>query len=574
LPGVDEKNMHDEVRRRMLSEDYADLLITYNGNLRVFEAFEDAAVHIINFFNAVVHVPVSQITNDVIVKYGYSVMPALYGLVSQSSLEASGIFRLRSIPNFNLRGQGVLIGIIDSGIDYTNQAFRNADGTTRIAAIWDQTIQSDRYPAFTYYGTEYTRDEINEALRNENPLSVVPTTDEIGHGTMIAGIAAGSEIPDSNFSGVAPEAELVVVKLKQAKRYLRDFFLISEGVPCYESIDILFGLEYLRLTAIALNRPIVVCMSVNTSFGPHDGRDVLTSYLSLISRNIGFGVIIAAGNEGNARRHYFGRIDESTGYDIVELSVGENERGFTMELWGSPPGLYSVDIQSPSGEYIPRIVPRLDESREISFIFEQTTIYLDYQLIEDQSGDELILFRFVNPAAGIWRIRVYGENRGESSFHIWLPMEGFISDNTFFIRSDPYTTILNLATGRYPIAVTAYNDTDDSLYLNASRGYTRTGVIKPEIAAPGVNIIAPSINNSFVEVTGTSAAAAHTAGVTALLFEWAIVRGNQPMLNTLDLKILMIRGARRELDVAYPNREWGYGILDVYNIFDSLRRNV
>ena len=566
--------MTAEERSRMTSEDYADLFITYNGNMRVFDAFENATVHIINFFHAVVHVPVSQVTNEIIYRYGYSVMPALYGLVSQSSQEASGIFRLRSIPTFNLRGQGVLIGIIDTGIDYTNPAFRNADGTTRIAAIWDQTIESDNFPSFTLYGTEYTREQINEALRSEEPLSIVPTTDEIGHGTMVAGIAAGNEIPGNNFVGVAPDAELVVVKLKQAKRYLRDFFLIREGTPCYESIDILFALEYLRLTAIALNRPIAVCISVNTSFGPHDGRDAITSYLSLISRNVGFGVVIAAGNEGNARRHYFGRINDNTGYDMVELYVGENETGFTMELWGNPPGLYSVDIQSPSGEYIPRIIPRLDEVREISFIFEQTVIYLDYQMIEDQSGDELILFRFVNPAAGIWRIKVYGVIQVDSSFHIWLPMEGFISDNTFFIRSDPYTTILNLGNGRYPITVTAYNDADDSLYPDASRGFTRTGVIKPEIAAPGVNIIAPSIDNSFVEVTGTSAAAAHTAGVAALLFEWAIVRGNQPLLNTLDMKILMIRGARRQMDLAYPNRDWGYGILDVYNIFDSLRRNI
>lgn len=566
--------MTAEERSRMTSEDYADLFITYNGNMRVFDAFENATVHIINFFYAVVHIPVSQVTNEIIYRYGYSVMPTLYGLVSQSSLEASGIFRLRSIPTFNLRGQGVLIGIIDTGIDYTNPAFRNADGTTRIAAIWDQTIESDNFPSFTLYGTEYTREQINEALRSEEPLSIVPTTDEIGHGTMVAGIAAGNEIPGSNFVGVAPEAELVVVKLKQAKKYLRDFFLIREGAPCYESIDILFALEYLRLTAIALNRPIAVCISVNTSFGPHDGRDALTSYLSLISRNAGFGVVIAAGNEGNARRHYFGRINDNTGYDMVELYVGENETGFTMELWGNPPGLYSVDIQSPSGEYIPRIIPRLDEVQEISFIFEQTVIYLDYKMIEDQSGDELILFRFVNPAAGIWRIKVYGVIQVDSSFHIWLPMEGFISDNTFFIRSDPYTTILNLGNGRYPITVTAYNDADDSLYPDASRGFTRTGVIKPEIAAPGVNIIAPSIDNSFVEVTGTSAAAAHTAGVAALLFEWAIVRGNQPLLNTLDMKILMIRGARRQMDLAYPNRDWGYGILDVYNIFDSLRRNI
>lgn len=561
-------------RGRMISEDYADLLITYDGNLNILNGFQNSTVHIINFFDAVVHVPVSQIDDEVILRYGYSVMPTLYGLVSQSSLEASGIFRLRSIPNFNLRGQGVLIGLIDTGIDYGNPAFLNEDGSTRIAAIWDQTIESENYPSYTMYGTEYSREQINEALRSENPLAIVPSADEIGHGTMVAGIAAGKEVPGSNFvGGVAPDADLLVVKLKQAKKYLRDFFLIQEDVPCYESIDILFAIEYLKLTAIALNRPIAVCISVNTSFGPHDGRDILTAYISLQSRNTGFGVVIAAGNEGNSRRHYFGRVNETTGYDTVELSVGENERGFTMELWGNPPGLYSIDIQSPSGEYIPRILPRLDEFRDISFIFEQTVIFLDYQLIESQSGDQLILFRFKNPAAGIWRIRVYSEERVGAGFHIWLPMEGFISDNTFFIRSDPYTTVLSLGTGRYPITVTAYNDADDSLYINASRGFTRTGVIKPEIAAPGVNILTPSLNNSFAEITGTSAAAAHTTGIAALLFEWAIVRGNQPFLNTLDMKIFMIRGARRNLELVYPNRDWGYGILDVYNIFDSLRRN-
>jgi hypothetical protein len=150
-------------------------------------------------------------------------------------------------------------------------------------------------------------------------------------------------------------------------------------------------------------------------------------------------------------------------------------------------------------------------------------------------------------------------------------MEGFISDNTFFVKSNPYTTILALGNARVPITVTAYNTEDDSLYIEASRGYTRIGIIKPDIAAPGVNILSPGPNQNFVEVTGTSAAAAHTAGVAAMLLEWGIVKGNQPSMNTLDMKIFMIRGARRNIDLKYPNRDWGYGILDVYNIFDSLR---
>jgi subtilisin family serine protease len=556
---------------RIYSEDYADLLINYSGDRNILNQFQNATIHIINFFYAVVHIPVSEITGTIIVQQGYSVLPSLFGLISEASLEASGIIRLRNIPNFNLRGQGVLVGVIDSGIDYQNSIFRNADGTTRIATIWDQTVMSDSFPENTFYGTEYTREQINEALQSENPLSIVPTTDEIGHGTMIAGIAAGNEVPESGFFGIAPDAELVVVKLKQAKRFLRQFFIVPEDVPCYQENDILFAVDYVMRMAVSMNRPMAICLALGTSQGAHDGRGTLSSYLSLQAENIGFSFLVAAGNEGNARRHFRGIIDPNTGKDTIELFIGENEPGFSMEIWGDSPGLYSIDIQTPSGEYVPQIIPRLDENRDISFIFEQTEIFVDYQIIESQSGDQLILIRLKNPSTGIWRFGVYGRGSLATGFHAWLPMASFISDNTYFIRSDPYTTILSLGNARVPITVTAYNIEDDSLYLNASRGFTRTGVIKPEIAAPGVNILAPTPEQGFATVTGTSASAAHATGVAAMLLEWAIVRGNQPNLNTLDMKIFMIRGARRELDIQYPNRDWGYGILDVFNIFDTLR---
>jgi subtilisin family serine protease len=498
-------------------------------------------------------------------------MPYVFGLISQSSLEASGIVRIRNVPNFNLRGQGVLIGILDSGIDYTNPIFRNADNTSKIVSIWDQTVQSDNYPDDYFYGTEYLREQINQALQSDNPRSIVPTTDEIGHGTMLAGIAAGNEVPEQGFFGVAPDAELIVVKLKQAKNYLRKFFIIPENVPCYQGNDIIFALDYLLSTAVKLNRPIAICIGLGTAQYAHDGRGTVSSYLSLKADNAGIGIIVAAGNEGNSRRHYFGKIDAEVGYDVVELSVGENDPGFSMELWADSPDIFSIDIQSPSGEYIPRMVPILDETRVVTFIFEPTVINIDFQVAESQSGEELILMRFRNPAPGIWRMKVYKSGNLNADYHIWLPMEGFVSDNTFFVRSDPYTTILSLGNAQIPITVTAYNTEDDSLYAGASRGYTRIGVIKPDIAAPGVNILSPGKNNDYVEVTGTSAAAAHTAGVAAMLLEWGIVKGNQPAMSTLDMKIFMIRGARRSADLKYPNRDWGYGILDVYNIFDTLR---
>ncbi len=565
--------MTREDREKIISNDFADILVTYSGDKSALQRYQNNVINIIDFYNAVVHVPVSEINDEIIQARGYSVMPSLFGLCSQESLEASGILRIRNVPNFNLRGQGVLIGIIDTGIDYTNPIFQYADKTTKIVSIWDQTIFSDNYPDDYYYGTEYTREQINEALKSEHPLSMVPTIDDIGHGTMLAGLAAGNEVPASNFYGVAPDAELVVVKLKQAKDYLRDFFIIPRDVPCYQENDILFAINYLSLVANRLNRPIAVCVALGTSQGPHDGKGTLSSALSMRAESIGVGIVVAGGNEGSARRHYSGVVDTAVGYDTVELQVGPNNPGFFLECWGASPDIYAIDIQTPSGEYIPKMIPVLDEHRFVNFIFEPTTINVDFQISESQSGEQLILMRLRRPSQGIWKFKVYYSGDLEGAFNMWLPMEGFVSNDTFFTRSDPYITLLSLANARSPIAATAYNTRDQSLYVNASRGFTLTGAIKPEIAALGVNVIAPGLNNTFVEVTATSAAAAHITGVAAMMLEWGIVKGNQPYLSTTDMKVFMIRGARRNTDMKYPNRDWGYGIIDVYNIFDSLRIN-
>jgi len=558
-------------RERIVSEDYGDLIIEYNGDMTVFDQFPDRTVQIINEQYAIVHVPVDFITQDIIYRYGYVAMPTCFGIISESSLESSGVFRLRNIPVFNLRGQGVLLGIIDTGIDYTNPIFTYADNTTRIISIWDQTISSGNPPPGMLYGTEFTREQINEALRSDDPLSVVPSTDDNGHGTMIAGIAGGNPLPESGFYGVAPDAEFAVVKLKPAKRYLKNFFFIPENAVCFQETDILMGMIYLNNLSIRLQRPIIICIALGSSQGAHDGLGTLSIYTSVTASVPGIGIIVAAGNEGNARRHYSGKIDPSTGYDTVELNVAENEPGFSMEIWGISPDVYSVDILSPTGEYIPRIAVGRNEHRVISFIFEETIIYLDFQMVEAQSGEQLILMRFQKPTAGIWRFNVYergGLNRG---FNIWLPMSGFISEGTYFIRSDPYTTILTLGNAANPITVTAYNDADDSLYQNSSRGFTAANIIKPEIAAPGVNVIGPTLNGGFAAFTGTSVAAAHTAGIAALIFEWGYIRGNLPAMSTVEMRNLLIRGARREADAVYPNRDWGYGILDIYNVFDALR---
>jgi hypothetical protein len=478
------------------------------------------------------------------------------------------------LPAFNLRGQGVLIGVIDTGIDYTNPSFRKLDGTSKIAAIWDQTIESEnQYPQEIFYGTVYLQEQINQALSSENPLEVVPSTDDNGHGTMLAGIAAGNEDLENGVSGVVPDAELIVVKLKQAKQNLREFFHIPEDELCYQENDLMWATRYIVETSRRLGRPVSICIGLGTSQGSHDGRGPISSLLNFYGDFPGNSITVSAGNEGIMRRHFYSTIDPSIGFSTVELYVGENEHSFSMELWGTAPTTYSIDILSPAGEFIPRLVEELNLFREISFIFENTIIYITYEMVETVTGDALILMRFENPSSGIYRFRVYGSGDIMGSFHIWLPMGGFISENTYFIQPNPFTTITTPGNADVPITATAYNMNNMNFYPSASRGFTRINMAKPDLAAPGVEIITPTLAHDFAMLDGTGAAAAHTTGIAAMLLEWGIVNENYPGIDTIEIKKFLIRGAIRSELYNYPSPEWGYGIIDIYNVFEVLRAN-
>lgn len=562
--------MTGEDRERIIGDDYFDLIIEYWTNPQVLELFENATIHIMNQLFAVIHVEVQEFMT-MLPRIPYAEIPLLYGLTDEVSLNASRVIDLRNTAAFDLRGEGVLIAIIDTGIDYTNPVFRRPDGSTKILSIWDQSINDGPSPPEANFGTVYTRDQINQALNSDDPFTIVPSKDENGHGTMLAGIAAGNDVTEKNFYGVAPNAELVIVKLRQAKRPVREFYKIPEGPVCFQENHIMWGLQYCNDLAIEHNQPLVICIGVGSSQGSHKGRNPLNIVMNLIADLPDRGGVVAAGNEGNLGRHYYGVIDPTIGSNTVEMNVGENDSGFSMNLWGEPPGIYSIDILSPSGEYIPRIFPSLRVNRVISFIFEKTIIFVNYQLIESQTGDQLVLLRFENASPGTWRFNVYGRGDLATGFHIWLPMGDFISSETYFIQPNIYTTLLSPGTSVVPITVTAYNPVNNNLYVNSSRGYTRDNIVKPEIAAPGVNYIAPSLNHGFETFTGTSISAAHTAGVVALLLEWGTVRGNRPAMDTGTIKNLLIRGARRAQNIVYPNRDWGYGILDIVSTFENMR---
>jgi subtilisin family serine protease len=331
------------------------------------------------------------------------------------------------------------------------------------------------------------------------------------------------------------------------------------------------GIKYLFEKAKSVDKPLSLFISLGTSQGGHDERGSLSSYLSYLAVQKNVCVSIAAGNEGNSGHHYMGSVLKGAKYDTVELKVGPKVSGFSMELWGTSLNLYSLDILSPTGEYIPRIPARLNESREIRFIFERTTITVDYQIVEAQSGDQLILMRFLTPTEGIWRFRVYANESLASSYHIWLPIRQFLSSETEFVTPNPYYTLTSPGNTFIPIVATAYNHMNNSLYESASRGYMRSDYIAPSLAAPGVNMVGPSLNNSYTTLSGSSISAAHAAGIGAILLEWGIIRRNFPQIGTVEIRNLLIRGAIRDPNLTYPNKEWGYGIMDLYNTFDTLR---
>ena len=572
-------------RNSVASEEFADFIAPYFTSPENFMRSQGTdCIDFVNSTLAVVYIPFSTITSFSYTSYTYSAIPKLYSLLDVTSMDAAGITAAGELPVLNNQGAGVIVGFVDTGINYTDSLFRNVDGSTRIIGIWDQTNNSDNsnnienetakpISAFSaLYGTQYTAEEINLALNSDNPASIVPTRDENGHGTFLASIAAGNRDERAGFSGAAPQASIAMVKLKPAKQYLRDFYLIRDGADAYQENDIMMGVSYLYFLARKYSMPLVVCIPLGTNIGSHMGMSRLGQYLNQVSLSNGSAVITAAGNETGARHHFRAVMDASTDEVTAELRVGEREAGFSMELWAENMGVYTVGFISPTGEVAREISVPLRGENTVSFLLEQTQITVYTQIADVSAGSQFIFMRFENPMSGIWRILIRNSLDIRETFHLWLPVRGFISDETYFLRPDPDTTITDPGNAQYPITVTAYDHTRNSIYIHASRGYSRSGQIKPDLAAPGVNILGASASGiRLTRMSGTSVSAAHLAGAAAILLNWGVLNANYPYLNTPVLKSIFVRGAQRNPALTYPNREFGYGTLNLYEAFLHLR---
>lgn len=559
------------------SEDTADFISTYSALPEQLSAM--TGIECIDFVSrqfAVLHIPMDDLESPMNFSYyTYSAIPKLYSLLATDSMEASGILPASRIPAFGNQGQGVLIGFVDTGIDYQNPLFRKEDGSSRILGIWDQTLETgapDPVNGFqALYGTQYSREEIDQALAAPDPLALVPSADENGHGTFLASVAAGGEDPDQDFTGAAPKASIAMVKLKPAKEYLRDFYLIREGADAYQENDIMMGVAYLLHLARRFSMPLVICLGLGTNQGSHVGKSPLGLYLDDINIYAGTAVITAAGNETGYGHHYRAVTRPEETLQTVELNVGEKDSGFSMEFWAQDVDIYRVGFISPTGEVVDPLPSSTEEENVIRFLVEQTEITVFSSIVNTATGSQMVFIRFKDPMPGIWNLTVSSALNITGAFHIWLPSRGFISDTTYFLRPDPDTLVTGPGNSQYALTVSAYDHTTGGIYIHSSRGFSRSGQIKPELAAPGVNITGAGLRSGFVQRSGTSAAAAHAAGAAAILLHWGILERNDPFMNTSAIKTYLIRGAKRNPALTYPNREFGYGTLDLYQAFLRLR---
>ncbi|MBS6196560.1 MAG: S8 family peptidase [Clostridiales bacterium] len=562
----------NQLQQRIYSNDYADVIIPYNYTTaeRFLQANAAFDPQIINETYAMLHVRVLEGSGNNPAAFLYSLVPNLFTPLDTTSLEQSGILQTQTQPALQLKGKGILMGFLDTGILYSHPAFLAPGNRSRILRIWDQTIPDENNNGPFGYGTLYTQEQINQALADDNPLEIVPSTDTNGHGTFVAGVAAGTADPVSEFIGAAPESAIAVVRLKEAKQHLKDFYFFSGDVPVFQETDLMTGIQYLLDLSREVRMPLALCIALGSNQGDHSGYTPLDLSIRQLDALPGVAAIAAGGNEAGKAHHFFGTVPSQNEYQNVEIFVQENTPGFFLELWGQPPELFTVGFRSPVGETIPRIPARLGKTEVIRFFLEETKIYVNYELVQNTSGSQLIFIRFEKPTPGIWNIQVYCSSRFSGQYHMWLPISGFLSPDVTFLSPDPFTTITMPGNSTHVITASAYSAYNNSLFLNSGRGYSRTGQIKPDIAAPGVDVTGPDLRGGYTLKTGTSAAAALTAGSSALLLEWGMNQRQFQLLYTSEIKNLLIRGADRNPDEVYPNREWGYGTLNVYQVFSAI----
>lgn len=441
--------------------------------------------------------------------------------------------------NYNLTGEGILVGFLDTGIDYTHNAFKDTDGNTRIEYIYD--LEN---------GIVYDKSKINEALKSEDPFSVVPEIDLSGHGTHVAGIAcAGGNINYDNY-GVAYKSSIAMVKITG-----------ENSLRAALSTQLMRGLKFLIDKSNEINKPLVVNISLSTNDGSHNGSSLLEKYIQTLTQLQKAVIVVAAGNEGNSAHHVGGNMKKE---EDLDLNIGDGEKVIMLDFFKPVLVDVSVEVISPTG--ISTGPMELSEAYKERFVGrEKIVVYSTGPKPFDIQGQTTISILPLGDAitAGGWRIIVKKLNNYEGYFDIWLPISEGLNERTRFLQPDVYNTLGIPATVEGVISVGSYNFLNNNLSAFSGRGVVRPEwLIKPDLVAPGENILSTVEEQGFDTKSGTSMAAPQVAGICALLFEWGIIRNNDPFLYGERIKYYLIKGAKRTIfGEAYPNPDLGYGFV-------------
>ena len=441
--------------------------------------------------------------------------------------------------NYNLTGEGILVGFLDTGIDYTHNAFKDDEGNTRIEYIYD--LEN---------GVVYDRNKINEALKSEDPFSVVPETDLSGHGTHVAGIAcAGGNINFDNY-GVAYKSSIAMVKITG-----------ENSLRAALSTQLMRGLKFLMDKSNEINKPLVVNISLSTNDGSHNGSSLLEKYIQTFTQLQKAVIVVAAGNEGNSAHHVGGKMKKE---EDLDLNIGDGEKGIILDFFKPVLVDVSVEVISPTGISTGPI--ELSESYKERFVGrEKIVVYSSGPKPFDIQGQTTISILPLGDTitSGGWRIIVRKLNNYEGYFDIWLPIAEGLNERTRFLQPDVYNTLGIPATVEGVISVGSYNFLNNNLSAFSGRGVVRPEwLIKPDLVAPGENILSTVEEQGFDTKSGTSMAAPQVSGICALLFEWGIIRNNDPFLYGERIKYYLIKGAKRTIfGEAYPNPDLGYGFV-------------
>ena len=528
-----------------------ELIVKYSGSLTGLSSLGVTVTELLNEY-AILTVPESLVERLALVpEIEYIEKPKrLFFSVNQG--KAASCIPAVQNARYDLYGDGVLVALLDSGVDYAHPDFRNEDGTTRILALWDQTIPG-RPPEGYRIGTEYTQQEINEALAADTEsarYALVPSRDVSGHGTRVLGIAAGNgRASGGRYRGIASRSPILAVKLGMPR---------EEGFP--RTTELMQGVDYCIRKALELRLPVVVNISIGNTYGAHDGTSLLETYIADIANVWKSVICIGTGNEGYAAGHAAGILQERT-TETVELAVGEYETAFSIQIWKSYLDEVDITLISPGGRRAGPIQKLLGAQR---FVLEETEILLYYGEPSPYSQSQEIYLELLPRGdyvdTGIWTLELAAGEIRDGHYHIWLPSSAALNGGTRFLRASADTTLTIPSTARRIAAIGAYDSRTLTYADFSGRGGTCDLREKPVLVAPGVRILTTAPGGTYAEVTGTSFATPFATGAAALLLQWGIVDGNDPYLYGEKVKAYLRKGARPLPGYEeYPNEEVGWG---------------